>query len=102
MQVPSETTPPPVRQPPEGNALAITSFVLGLISTISVCICYISVPLGITGLILGFVAKKQAAGNGMRTAGIVLSILGIVVSLAFILLIFLGAIAGADGGSYRY
>ena len=45
MQLSSETPPPPVNQPPESNGLAIASFVLGLISTLSICICYISIPL---------------------------------------------------------
>ncbi len=57
MQLSSETPPPPVNQPPESNGLAVASFVLGLISTVSICICYISIPLAITVLIvvLGFI-----------------------------------------------
>lgn len=100
MQLSSETPPPPVNQPPESNGLAIASFVLGLISTVSICICYISIPLGITGLILGIVAKKRSEGNGMRTAGIVLSILGIVISIAYIFLIVI--IIATDDTNYSY
>jgi thiol:disulfide interchange protein len=100
MQLSSETPPPPVNQPPESNGLAVASFVRGLISTVSICICYISIPLAITGLILGIVAKKRREGNGMRTAGIVLSILGIVISLAYILLIVI--IVATEDTNYNY
>jgi len=101
MQLSSEAVPPPpVNQPPESNGLAVASFVLGLISTVSICICYISIPLAITGLILGIVAKKRSEGNGMRTAGIVLSILGIVISLAYILLIVI--IVATEDTNYNY
>jgi len=100
MQLSSETPPPPVNQPPESNGLAVASFVLGLISTVSICICYISIPLAITGLILGIVAKKRSEGNGMRTAGIVLSIFGIFISLAYLLLIVI--IIATEETNYNY
>ncbi len=61
---------------------ATTSLVLGLISLIFACFGYgalISVITGIIGIILGIKANKIQQ-TGMGTSGIVLSIIGIVLS----------------------
>jgi len=65
----------------EMNGLAIASFVVSLVGLCS--------PLGILGLIFGYVAKRQIrdrnnAGGGLATAGI---ILGWISLLGFIILI---------------
>jgi hypothetical protein len=71
----------PVAQPREMNGLAIASFVVSLVGLCG--------PLGILGLIFGYVAKGQIrnrnnSGSGLATAGIVL---GWISLLAFIVLI---------------
>ncbi|HZE39285.1 MAG TPA: DUF4190 domain-containing protein [Stackebrandtia sp.] len=87
----SETTHEPSRPPVrEMNAMAIASFVVSLVGLCN--------PLGILGLIFGYVAKRQIrdrgnAGGGLATAGIVL---GWVSLIGFILLIVFAA-AGAFG-----
>jgi hypothetical protein len=78
----------PVHAAREMNGLAIASFVVSLVGFCS--------PLGILGLIFGYVAKSQIkarnnSGSGLATAGIVL---GWISLLAFIGL----AIAAIAGG----
>jgi hypothetical protein len=77
----------PVYAAREMNGLAIASFVVALIGLCN--------PLGILGLIFGYVAKSQIkkrnnSGNGLATAGIVL---GWISLLGFIILI-IAVIAG--------
>lgn len=90
--------PPPVRTAPS-NGLAIASFILGLVSTVTMCWCgLLSIPLGVVGLILGLVAKKNPIQRGFSTAGIVLSLVGMVMSVIYIIVLVLLAIADQSGG----
>ena len=78
----------PVAQHREMNGLAIASFVVALVGLCS--------PLGILGLVFGYVAKSQIrkrdnSGSGLATAGIVL---GWISLLAFIALIVVAAVGG--------
>ncbi|MEU5873517.1 DUF4190 domain-containing protein [Glycomyces sp. NPDC047369] len=77
----------PARAPREMNGLAIAAFVLAIVGWCS--------PIGILGLILGYVAKGQItrrnnSGEGLARAAIILGWISII---AFILLI-VGAIVG--------
>jgi hypothetical protein len=77
----------PVGGAREMNGLAIASFVLALVGLCN--------PLGILGLILGYVAKGQIrarnnSGNGLATAGIILGW----ISLIGFIIIILGLIFG--------
>ncbi|MEU6860151.1 DUF4190 domain-containing protein [Glycomyces sp. NPDC046736] len=70
-----------VRAPREMNGLAIASFVVSLVG--------LCTPLGLLGLIFGYMAKSQIrardnAGGGLATAGIVL---GWISLIGFILLV---------------
>jgi cbb3-type cytochrome oxidase subunit 1 len=60
------------------NGKAIASLVLGIVSIVF-CVYGIGIVTGIIGLVLGISAKKENP-SGMATAGIVLSIIGIVIS----------------------
>jgi hypothetical protein len=78
----------PVDMPREMNGLAIGAFVVSLVGLCS--------PLGILGLILGYIAKRQIksrnnSGNGLATAAIVLGWISVVAFIGF-------AIALAAGG----
>lgn len=82
--------------PPEGpkktDSLAIVSLILGIGSIImSCCITYLGIGLGIGGIICAVMSKKKQK-NGMSTAGMVCSIIGLVLSV--LLLIFSAAILG--------
>ena len=83
-----EPMPPPPPAPQQSNGLAIASMVLGIAScamlVFGCCLWFVaivSIPLGITGLVLGVRAKNQAketgSGKGMAKAGIILSIVGL-------------------------
>ncbi|MCD0444006.1 DUF4190 domain-containing protein [Glycomyces sp. A-F 0318] len=74
--------------PREMNGLAIAAFVIAIVGWCS--------PLGILGLILGYVARGQIrernnSGEGLAKAAIILGWIAIV---AFILLIVLGVAGG--------
>lgn len=73
-----------------GKGLGIASMVLGIIAFVFSCYLYLSLPLGLTSLILGVVGRIKAKSadkkNGCATAGIICSIL----ALAWVILFALG------------
>ena len=77
---------------PSVYGLAVASMVLGIVGTVFFCFWPIAIPCGVIGLPLGGVAfsrmNKGTAdprGKGQATAGIVLSIVAIAVSVIFII-----------------
>lgn len=82
-----------------GKGLGIASMVLGIIAFAFSCSWYISLPLGLTSLILGVVgkikAKSAGSKNGFATAGIICSIFAI--AWIIILLLGLGSLIGVTG-----
>ena len=94
----------PVPQSVPGKGLGIASMILGIIGLALFCVWYISIPCAIVGIILGCVAKSQAKGtgmkNGMATAGIICSAIGIALAIIFVILIIVGIGALADYGYY--
>lgn len=83
------------QQPQGSSGMAVGSMVLGIISILVVCFIWpVGLILGIIGLILGAVAlKKQTPGKGMAIAGLVCSIITVV--LTVLTLTFLGSIIAA-------
>lgn len=82
--------------PVPGKGQAVASLVLGIFSLVFACIspCFwplgiLALILGITGLVLAAVAKKQGFSGGMCTAGFVLSLLGVI----FGAIVFVGCVA---------
>lgn len=87
-----------------GKGAATASLVLGIISVVLWFFGYsalISVILGIVGLILAGNAKKAGFNGGIRTAGFVLSLIGLIGGAIFFVacVAFVGAFgaAGATG-----
>ena len=83
-----QPTPP---QPPSGQdngsnkkGFAVASLVLGIVGTVFCCAWYISIACAVVGLILGIMSNK-ASKNGMATAGIVLSVIALVLSIVCLL-----------------
>lgn len=80
------------------NAFATTSLILGIISiTIGMCCCY-GLPFNLLGLVFGIIAigqirsdRQRYSGEGLAIGGLVLSVL----SLAFMILLFLAMIFGS-------
>jgi hypothetical protein len=88
------TTVPPAPQPPavapaKGNGLATGGLVLGIISVATCwiwCFIFISLGCGVIGLILSIIGLKKAkelggAGAGAAKAGLICSIIGLVISV---------------------
>lgn len=88
----------PFPGPPEsatraGGSKAIASLCLGLFGLVAWFLPIIGLPVTITGLVLG-IKSLNGARNGMATAGIVLCIIGLVLSTANAAI---GAYLGATG-----
>ena len=85
-------------QPDDGKGFAIASLVLGILSFF----CFGTIC-SILGLIFGVISKKKKPyNNGMATAGIVLSIITLVLGIISIIIICVGACVSANSGSSGY
>lgn len=75
-------TPPAFQQPPpqRSSGKAIASMVLGICSLLAWLCPIVGLAVSIIGLVLGVQAKKLQR-NGMATAGIVTSVIGLTLSL---------------------
>lgn len=71
----------------------VASLVLGIIGVIAWCLPLLGFPINIVGLILGICAKKKGM-QGKATAGIILTIIGLVLT---IINSAIGAYMGATG-----
>lgn len=71
----------PAEQPKKSNGMSIASMVLGIVGTVLACCSpLIGIICGAVGLPLGIMGNKKIK-NGMATAGIVLSVLALVVAI---------------------
>ena len=68
------------------SGLSISSMVLGIVSIVTWCNCFISIPCSILALIFGILGVKKSE-KGMAIAGIVTGS----IALAIWVLVFLGA-----------
>ena len=83
----TETLPPVVEQPKDKSGLAIASLVLGILSLCAWIIPFCGGPFALAGIILGVLGMKSKQ-KGMAIAGIVMSAIGIILTI-------INAIAGA-------
>ena len=81
----------PAGQPAKANPLAIAGLVLGILALPGVCCCY-GIPFNIPGIVCSIIALTQIkkepekySGKGMALAGLILSILGIVLAVALLI-----------------
>jgi len=65
----------------EGGGMALASMVLGIVGLVTWLLPIIGLPISINGLILGVFALKSK-NSGKATAGIVLSVIGLVFATA--------------------
>ena len=84
----------PMIRPEGADGLAVTGLILGIVSilaSLTGCLCgpvgLVSILQGILGILMSAFSKRRC---GVRTAGLVLSILGVVMCLVFGVLWFLG------------
>lgn len=74
---------------------AVISLILGIVSVVCCCTCLLGVGCGIAAICVGVSSKKKENNPGMATAGIVLGIVGIVISvLSVIIFMASGAFVG--------
>jgi hypothetical protein len=85
---------------PRTNALAITSLILGILSLPGVCCCY-GIPFNVPGIICGIIGLSQIksdptnqTGRGLAIAGLICSIVGLLLGAAYLILILSGAMTG--------
>lgn len=71
---------------------SVAAMILGIVSLVSSCIWWVSIPCGIIGLILGIIGKKSESAKKMAVTGIVLSAISI--GLALLLILGLASIIG--------
>lgn len=76
----------PVAQPQQGGGMAIAALVLGIIGLVAWLFPICGLPVAIVGLILGFIGRRSPARRTMATIGIVLCIIGLVLSIGDIAL----------------
>ena len=78
-----QTNLPISQQPASGGneqLMAIVALVAGVISLCGVVVPVIGVPLGIIGIVLGYFGRKDANRKNLATIGMVLSVVGILLS----------------------
>jgi Domain of unknown function (DUF4190) len=100
--LPQAPPPPPPQQvvyaqgPQQGNGMATTGFVCGLLAAIFGVIpfvFYLSFPLGIIGIVFSYIGLRRAnreperGGRGLAIAGLVLGIIGLVLAVLWIAVI---------------
>lgn len=76
----------------QSNGLAIASMVLGIVAIVLSCvpyICYGAWVLAIVGIVLAAKAKRVSK-SGMATAGLVCSIISLVISGIAVIIVALG------------
>lgn len=93
---PGEAVPQPIRPlatpaPSATNPLALTGLILGIISVAFSLCCY-GLPFNVAGLIISLIALGQTKapdhqGRGMAIAGLVLSLLSILLALVLLVLV---------------
>lgn len=75
------------------NVKAILALVFGILSILTCC-CYgvVAIILGIVGIVMAVMAKKDNMGQfpGMAIAGLVCSIIGILLGIGYWILFFIG------------
>lgn len=83
-QQPNYQQPVPPQEPKKTDALAVIALVLGIASIVICCNIYLSIALGIGGIVCSVISNKKQK-SGLATAGMVCSIVGMVLAVLAIL-----------------
>ena len=76
------------QQPTGPNGMAIASFVLGLLSLCTCWCIYSAIPMGAAGLVLAILSRMNQKMHGLAIAGLILSILSMVLAVGYIIFAF--------------
>jgi hypothetical protein len=95
----SYQAPPPGAQASQG--MAVGSLVCGILSIVTFCGWYLSIPLGIVAIVLGQMAKGkiargEAGGAGLAKTGVILGAIGIALSVLITILAIVGVTMFGD------
>jgi hypothetical protein len=91
---------PPKREEGSGSeGAAIASLVVGLLGMTTACIPFLGVAVGVLGIVLGIKGREAPQGAGVAVAGIVVSAMCLVLSLAFTVFWVMGT--GSGGGCFQ-
>lgn len=86
---PQQYNAQPMPQQNKNDGKAIASLVLGICSIVFFCCFGIGIATGIPGLILGILSRKnKPENNTMATVGVILSIIGVALSVAYLIYYF--------------
>ena len=77
---PSYQQPIPPQEPKKTDALSVIALVLGIASIVICCNIYLASPLGIGGIVCSVISNKNQK-SGLATAGMICSIVGIVLAV---------------------
>lgn len=84
-----------------GSGLAVAGMVCGIVGIVFAVIPYcgtiVAVPLGLLAIVMGALGQKSATHRGQGTAGLVLGIISIVLSLGLYFLVYAAAHHVATG-----
>lgn len=84
-----------VETPKKADTLAIVALVCGILSIVlSCCTAYIGIIPGIVGIVCSILSKKNNGKTGVATAGMICSIIGIVIGIVWTIVIILLSAAG--------
>jgi len=79
-------------QSPPGKGMAIASLVMGILSLIFCWLVFIGLPCAIVGIVLGILGKRKLdtvnAPSGTAIAGLVMSIIGLVLLIIIYAIVF--------------
>ena len=82
-------------EPQKASGLAIASMVCGILSIVLCCVWYLSAILAIAAIVMGIINNvKKMGGKGMAIAGIVTGACGLLLAIAWIIIIFAGVYSG--------
>lgn len=88
-----QPVPPNGPQNQGNDTLAIVSLILGIASIVLCCLWYLGLPLSIAGIVCSVMSSKKQK-SGLATAGLVCSIIGIVLVVFMIILVIIGMLSG--------
>jgi len=92
---PPQPYPPTYPPPPQGNGMAVTAMVLGILAIILCWVPFLNWLLALLAIIFGAigisVANKRQSGKGMAIAGLVCGAIGAIIGILLVLLVFTAA-----------
>lgn len=99
-QAPTQSTPQPAGELP-CKTMSIVAMILGILSILGgCCLAFVSIPSAIVGIILSSISMKRAKEvgrtNNYSLAGLICSIIGLVLALLFVVFVILVAILEAN------